>query len=202
MKIVRWNNSPMFLSATCIMRILEFGFQLSIGLHFSRDFAFYLRHLLTPLMTLVSLYFTIFSHYIQHDESKHAIFLTMLATTSVVASLVGYLYWTRVKNATSYGRAQRHKYQLITLVLVPYGVAALFNWVFYLPFEEELIHEVLSVENFYSILSLGSVLLCVVYAVKETKEVSHRLAHTVFNPLFVLGYLPLLATSVYLMLPK
>ncbi len=192
----------MFLAAAFIMRILEFGFQLSVGLHFSRDFAFYLRHLLTPLMTLVSLYFTIFAHYIQYDESKNTIFLTTFATVSVVASLMGYLYWTRVKNAGSYGRAQRHKYQLITLALVPYGVAALFNWVFYLPFEEELIHEVLSIENFYSILCLGSAFLCIVYAVKETKEVSHRLAHAVFNPLFVLGYVPLLATSVYLMLPK
>ncbi len=192
----------MFLAVTFIMRILEFGFQLSIGLHFSRDFAFYLRHLLTPLMTLVSLYFTIFAHYIQYDETKGVISMVTLATSSVVLTLMGYLYLTRVKAATSYAKSQRHKFQLITLGLVPYGVAALFNWVFYLPFEEELIHEVLSLENFYSILCLGSAFLCIIYIIKETKEVSHRLVHTVFNPLFVFGYVPLLATSVYIMLPK
>lgn len=192
----------MFLAVTFMMRIVEFGFQLSIGLHFSRDLAFYLRHLLTPLMTLVSLYFTIFAHYIQYEETKGAILMVTLATLSVVATLMGYLYMTRVKTAASFAKSQRHKYQLVTLGLVPYGVAALFNWAFYLPFEEELIHEVLSIENFYSILCLGSAFLCIIYVVKETKEVSHRLAHAVFNPLFILGYAPLLATSVYLMLNR
>lgn len=128
--------------------------------------------------------------------------MVTLATSSIVAALMGYLYLTRVKNAGSYGKAQRHKFQLITLGLVPYGVAALFNWVFYLPFEEELIHEVLSIENFYSILCLGSAFLVIIYVVKETKEISHRLVHIVFNPLFIFGYIPLLATSVYIMLPK
>lgn len=192
----------MFLAVTFVMRIVEFGFQLSIGLHFSRDFAFYLRHLLTPLMTLVSLYFTIFAHYIQHEETKGVILMVTLATVSIVAALMGFLYMTRVKQAVTFAKAQRHKYQLLTLALVPYGVAALFNWAFYLPFKDELIHEVLSIENFYSILCLGSAFLCIIYVVKETKEVSHKLAHAVFNPLFLLGYAPLLATSVYMMLNR